>query len=84
MLGNDYETPQTIASDLSRDLGRAVPEAEVRAALEELTLNGWAQAFVFEATTSRYVPVEASEVKGRESPWFIATPEGMAAYGTAS
>ena len=84
MLGNDYEAPQTIASDLSRELGRAVPEAEVRAVLEDLALKGWAQAFVFESTTSRYVPIEAAEVKGRESPWFIATAEGMAAYGKAS
>ena len=84
MLGNDYEAPQTIASDLSRELGRVVPEAEVRGALEDLALKGWARAFVFEAAASRYVPIEAAEVKGRESAWFIATPEGMAAYGKAS
>ena len=83
-IGNDYEAPHTIAGDLSRALGRVVPEAEVRAALEDLALKGWAQAFVFEPSTSRYVPIEAAEVKGRESPWFMATPEGMTAYETAS
>ena len=84
MLGNDYEAPKTLASDLARELGRDVSEAEVRAVLENLALRGLAQAFVFEPSTGRYVPIEAAEVKGQESPWFNATPEGMAAYDTAS
>lgn len=85
MLGNDYEAPQTIAGDLSLDLGRPVSEAEVRAALLELAIKGWAQAFRFEATSRQYVAIEAAEAAHEQAPWFMATKEGMAAYeSTAS
>jgi hypothetical protein len=85
MLGNDYEAPQTIAGDLSLDLGRPVSEAEVRAALLELSLKGWAQAFRFEAASRQYVEIEAAEAAHEQSSWFMATKNGMAAYeNTAS
>ena len=80
MLGNDFEAPHTIASDLGRDLGRVITEAEVRAALLHLALKGWAQASLFEALSGRFVPIEAEEAAQQQSAWFMATPEGMAAY----
>lgn len=85
MLGNDYEAPQTIAGDLSLDLGRPVSEAEVRVALLELSLKGWAQAFRFDAASRQYVAIEAAEAANEQSAWFMATKKGMAAYeSTAS
>ena len=80
MLGNDYETPQAIASDLSRELERTVKESEVRAALLSLAGEGWAQAFVFEPAAGRYTAVEAAEAEEEKALWFVATSEGMAAY----
>jgi hypothetical protein len=84
MLGSDYEAPRTIASDLSRDLGRPVTEVEVRAALVSLALKGWAQAALLEASTGRYAPIEGAEAVDEPGAWFMATLEGMAAYENAA
>ena len=80
MLGNDFEAPQTIAGDLGRDLGRAVAEEEIRVVLLLLAAKGWAQASVFEQSSGRFVPIEATEAAHEKSAWFRATPEGMVVY----
>lgn len=80
MLGSDFEAPHAIASDLGRDLGRTVTEAEVRAVLLELAAKGWAQASVFEPSSGRFVPIEPAEAIHELSAWFMATSKGMTVY----
>ena len=54
---DDYEAPHTIAADLSRDLGRAVDEHEVMSAFVRIANLGLVQAFEFDATAQRFLPV---------------------------
>jgi hypothetical protein len=68
--GNDFEAPHTIVLDLTRDLGRPVTESEVRAAFLSLAAKGLVQAYTFEASTSRYVPISSVEATHADAPWF--------------
>jgi hypothetical protein len=70
--GNDVEAPHTIASDISRDLGRQVSESEVRAAFLSLASKGLVQAYTFEASSSRYVPISSAEAAHTDAAWFMA------------
>ena len=70
MCGNDFEAPQTIAGDLSRELGRRISEAEVRGALMHLTSAGKLQAYVFESSSNRYVPISSAVAAQTEQAWF--------------
>jgi len=71
-VAQDYEAPHTIAGDIARELGRAVPDDEVRAALLELASRGLVQAFVFESGENRYRPVAAAEAQAAADVWFMA------------
>jgi len=73
---DDYEAPHTVASDIARDLGRPISEAEVREAFLSLALAGLVQAYVFEASSSRYVPISATEAARREAAWFMINTAG--------
>ena len=84
MCGNDYEAPHTISADLSRELQTPVTEAQVRAALVSLASAGLVQAYVFEKSSNRYVPIDASAASTNQASWFMMTPEGRRAYGQAS
>jgi hypothetical protein len=70
---DDYEAPQTVASDIARELGRSVSEQEVRSALLALTASGRVQAYVFESAKGRYVPVASADAAKEQSIWFKAT-----------
>lgn len=77
--GSDYEAPDTIANDIARDLKRPVTEAEVRAAFLSLASKGLVQAYVFEPSTSRYVPISSAAASRDEAAWFMTNAEGRAA-----
>ena len=66
--GNDYEAPHTIAGDLARDLQRPIAEVEVLAAFLSLAAKGLVQAYVFEDSTSRYVPVSSTTASDAAAP----------------
>jgi hypothetical protein len=68
---HDYEAPHTIVGDIARELGRPVSDAEVRAALLELTSRGLVQAFVFEAADNRYRAVTLAEAQAAAEAWFM-------------
>jgi hypothetical protein len=70
--GNDYEAPHTIANDLARDLKRPVTESEVRAAFLSLASGGLVQAYVFEGSTNRYVPISSAAAVHESGAWFIS------------
>jgi hypothetical protein len=70
-VAHDYEAPHTIAGDMARELGRGVSDAEVRAALLELTRRGLVQAFLFEAADNRYRPVTLAEAQAAAEAWFM-------------
>jgi hypothetical protein len=72
MCGNDYEAPHTIAGDLARELGRPVTESEVRAAMLALASRGQLQAYVFEGSSNRYVPISSTTAIDRKDAWFMA------------
>ena len=76
MCGNDYEAPQTIVADLSRELKRAVTEADVRAALVSLASAGKLRAYVFENSTSRYVPISNVTDVNASGVWFKRVANG--------
>jgi hypothetical protein len=71
-VAQDYEAPHTIAGDIARELERAVPSEEVRAALLELARRGLVQAYVFEAGENRYRPVALAEAHAAADLWFMA------------
>ena len=78
---DDYEAPHTIASDIARELGRPIGEAEVRHALLALAANGRVQTFAFDKKANRYLPISSSNASQEPNAWFMATP---AADGRAS
>jgi len=69
---DDIEAPHSIAPDISRDLGRLVTETEVRAAFLALASKGLVQAYIFEASSSRYVPISSAEAAHTDAAWFMA------------
>jgi len=70
---DDYEAPQTVVSDIARELGRPVSEQEVRSALLALTVSGQVQAYAFESTKGRYVPIASADAAKEQGVWFKAT-----------
>jgi len=71
MCGNDFEAPHTVAGDLSRQLGHPINESEVRAAMLALASKGQLQAYVFESSSSRYVPISSAAAMERNDTWFM-------------
>jgi hypothetical protein len=71
MCGSDYEAPHTIAGDLTRELGRPVAEVEVRNALLALASKGQVQAYIFESSTNRYVPISSAMATEQQGAWFM-------------
>ena len=76
---DDYEAVHTIRGDIERDLGRAVSEQEVGAALLQLIARGWLDCFIYDAGNSNYqkVAVEASSI---DRLWFLVSPTGLRRY----
>ena len=72
-VAQDYEAPHTISGDIARELGRAVSDAEVRAALLDLTDRGLVRAYVFEPAAGQYRQVSPAEAHTTKDPWFMAT-----------
>jgi Fe2+ or Zn2+ uptake regulation protein len=75
-VAEDYEAPYTIADDISRDLERAIPEADVYSALLALARSGMVQAYAYDPQTKRYNPISAAEARTAKGPWFMATALG--------
>jgi hypothetical protein len=73
---DDYEAPHTITSDIARDLERPITEAEVRAAFVSLAAKGLVQAYVYEASNSRYVEISSIAAAGEATAWFFITSDG--------
>ena len=65
MCGNDFEAPHTVAGDLARELGRPVAESEVRVVMLALASKGQLQAYIFESSSSRYVPISSAAAMER-------------------
>ena len=59
-VAEDYEAAHTITADIARELGHAVSEAEVTAALLELARAGSVQAYLYESSAQRYCKVSPS------------------------
>jgi hypothetical protein len=74
---NDYESPQTITADLTRDLGCAVSEEEVGAVFVLLATLGYVQAFEYDSNTRKFLPVSASSIAAVEDPWFLSMAHPM-------
>jgi hypothetical protein len=73
---DDYEAPHTITSDIARDLKRPVAEVEVRAAFVSLAAKGLVQAYAFEMSSSRYVPISSTAAADESAAWFFITSAG--------
>jgi hypothetical protein len=72
-VGDDYEAAHTIASDIVRDLGHSVSEAEVNQALLALARAGAVQAYLYDPTAGRYRTVSAAEAEASKEAWFMTT-----------
>jgi len=77
-VAEDFEAAHTITSDIARDLGKPVSEAEVRQALLALARSGAVQAYVYDKGAQRYRTVSPAEAEASEEAWFMAVkePEG--------
>ena len=71
-VAEDYESAHTITTDIARDLGRAVSEAEVTQALLELARIGAVQAYVYDTSAQRYRTVSPAEAEAAKEAWFMA------------
>ena len=71
MCADDYEAPHTIASDVSRTLGRTVTEAEVKDALLALAAKGAVQAFMYDGAIGRYIPISSTAAANTGDAWFM-------------
>ena len=71
-VADDYEAAHTIASDIARDLGKAVSETEVKQALLALAHSGAVQAYVYDASAQRYRTVSPAEAEAAKEAWFMA------------
>ena len=71
MCADDYEAPHTIASDLSRVLGHAVTEQEIRDALLALAAKEAVQAYMFDGAIDRYVPISSAAAAHSSDVWFM-------------
>jgi len=69
---DDFEAPHTIATDLSRDLGRVITEQEVMTSFVRLAQAGLVQAFRYDVEINRFVPVPAGAIALIAEPWFMA------------
>jgi hypothetical protein len=78
MCSDDYEAPHSITADLSREMKRPVTEADVRTALVSLALAGKLQAYVFEESTSRYLPISSANATNTSGIWFRRIVNGQA------
>jgi hypothetical protein len=74
-VAEDYEAAHTITSDIARDLGRAVSEAEVRQALLALARSGAVQAYVYDASAQRYRTVSPADAEAAKEAWFMAVKD---------
>jgi hypothetical protein len=77
---NDYENVHSIRSDIERDLGRPVSEAELFSVLWNLAHHGLADAFSFDASTNTYCKVAVTPSGQAGDIWFLANANGIAAY----
>ena len=71
-VAEDYESAGTITSDIVRDLGRSISEAEVTQALLELARAGTVQAYVYDSGAQRYRSVSPAEAEAAKEAWFMA------------
>ena len=75
-VGDDYEAPHTIASDIARETGRSITEIEVRAVLLALARSGLVQAYAYDAEAARYRPITYDEAVRIHDAWFMSTAAG--------
>jgi hypothetical protein len=71
-VAEDYEAAHTITSDIARDLGTPVSEADVRQALLALAHSGAVQAYVYDGGVQQYRTVSPVEAEAAEEAWFMA------------
>jgi hypothetical protein len=71
-VAEDYEAAHTITSDIARDLGRSISEAEVTQALLELARAGAVQAYVYDVSSQRYRTISPAEAEAAKEAWFMA------------
>ena len=75
-LLDDYESSQSIAGDLSRELGRTVSEGEAYDALVRLVKEGYARGYRFESDSRAWREVDRLPAGFDDQTWFLATPLG--------
>ena len=75
-LCDDYESPSSITKDIARELGRAVTEAEVSAALRVLVQKGLAGAFLYNKEAEAFERVDVSSNTASDNLWYLALPRG--------
>jgi hypothetical protein len=75
-LLEDFETPKTLAGNISLEFGSSASEESVSAALARLVTCGLVQAFEFDPGSNAYRPIAASDAP--LSDWFMATRAGRA------
>ncbi len=75
-VSDDYESIATIRSDLERDLGRGVTEAELAATLRALAQRGLVQSFVYDSNRNDYAPAPATIAHDPLNLWYRAMVSG--------
>jgi hypothetical protein len=75
-LLDDFETPKTLAGNISLEFGSSASEESVSAALARLVASGLVQAFEFDPRSNSYRPIVVPDAP--LSAWFMATKAGRA------
>lgn len=72
------------SGDLARDLKRSVSDSEVRAAFLSLAARGLVNAYIFDQSRNRYVPISTSAAQTEDAVWFMISNEGLVRENEAS
>ena len=76
MCANDFEAPNTIVAEVSREIGRTVSELEVKETLEVLAQGGLVQTYLLLPCRGEFVPVEPGVGQVEQAAWYKRSERG--------